>query len=142
MSKKWTKYFDPIWNTSSFLRLHEFGPPVGWTSRVNDLGPQLGSTIWVQDLGPQVRSTSRQESNPEQLLVFKALALWADGFYKSICTYVCLCVCVSVCLFTFEVPFKCLCAPTSQSWMSKIVELQNPWGKVMERSGLRFENFY
>ena len=28
--------------------------------------------------------------------VFKASALWADAFYKSICPYVCLCVCLSV----------------------------------------------
>ena len=34
-------------------------------------------------------------------LIFKASALWADAFYKSICLYVCVSVCVSVCLFTF-----------------------------------------
>ena len=45
--------------------------------------------------------------------IFKASALWADAFYKSKCPYVCVCVCVSVCLFTFEVPFNGLCAPTS-----------------------------
>ena len=28
--------------------------------------------------------------------VFKALALWADAFYKSKCPYVCVCVCVCV----------------------------------------------
>ena len=110
-------------------------------------------------------------------------------------------------LFTFEVPFKCLFAPTSQSWMSKtfkdskslgksigkkwsqiwtfliknglksprrkkkflqkkflifsllryclnvfvppflevecpnFLEIQNSWGKVLKRSGLRFEQF-
>ena len=37
--------------------------------------------------------------------LFKALALWADAFYKLICPYVCVSVCVSlcvsVCLFTF-----------------------------------------
>ena len=47
--------------------------------------------------------------------VFKASALWADAFYKSKCS----CVCPCVRLFTFEVPFKCLCAPTCQSRMSK-----------------------
>ena len=109
---------------------------------------------------------------------------------------------LSVCLFTFEVPFKRLCAPTFRSRMSNIVrdleslgksngkkwsqvwtflfenclksprkkkffffssllryrltvflspllevwcpiflEIPNPWGKVMERSGLTFEHF-
>ena len=41
-----------------------------------------------------------------------------------------LCVYVSVCSL-FEVPFKCLLAPTSQS----------SWGKVVERIGLIFEHF-
>ena len=52
------------------------------------------------------------------------------------------CVCLFVCLFTFEVLFKHILAPTSQSLMSKILEIQSPWGKVMERSGLTFGNFY
>ena len=39
--------------------------------------------------------------------IFKALALWADAFYKLKCPYVC------VCVFTFEVPFNNLFAHTS-----------------------------
>ena len=35
--------------------------------------------------------------------IFKASALWADPFYKSICPY--------VCLFTFEVLFKTYFGP-------------------------------
>ena len=49
----------------------------------------------------------------------------------SVCVSVCVSLCVSVCLFTFEVPFKHLFAPTSQSWMSKFLEIRNPWGKVV-----------
>ena len=49
-------------------------------------------------------------------------------------------ICVSVCLSTFEVPFNGLFSPTSQSRMSNI-EIRNPWGKVMERSGLTLEFF-
>ena len=52
-------------------------------------------------------------------VIFKALALWADAFYKSKCPSVCPCVHVFVCVFTFEVPFKSLFAPTSQCQMSK-----------------------
>ena len=48
--------------------------------------------------------------------VFKASALWADAFYKL--KFPCVCPCVR--LFTFEVPFKRLFAPTSRSRMSKI----------------------
>ena len=38
-------------------------------------------------------------------------------------------VCPCVCLFTFEVPFKCLFAPTSQSRMSKIFRDSESLGK-------------
>ena len=47
---------------------------------------------------------------------FKASALWADAFYKSKCSP----VCVSVWLFTFLVLFKRLFTPTSWIRMSKI----------------------
>ena len=40
-----------------------------------------------------------------------------------------LCVCVSVCLFTFEVPFNGLFAPTSRSRMSKMFRDSESLGK-------------
>ena len=49
--------------------------------------------------------------------VFKAWALWAIAFQVNFSISVS--VCVSICLFTFEVPFKCIFAPTSKIWMSK-----------------------
>ena len=58
-------------------------------------------------------------------VIFKASAIWADAFYKSICPSVCLCVCV----FTFEVPFKRLFAPTSRSRMSNIFTASESLGK-------------
>ena len=61
--------------------------------------------------------------------IFKASALWADAFYKSKCPYVCLFVCVSVCVFTFEVPFNGLFAPTSRSQMSNIFGDSESLGK-------------
>ena len=54
---------------------------------------------------------------------------------------VCLSVGLFICVFTIEVPFKCLFAPTSRNRMSNILDIRNPWGKVMERNGLRFEHF-
>ena len=62
-------------------------------------------------------------------MVFKASALWADAFYKSIYPSVRLSVCLSVCLFTFEVPFNGLFAPTSQSQMSNIFTDSESLGK-------------
>ena len=44
-------------------------------------------------------------------------------------------------LLWFSVFFNGLFAPTSQSRMSNIFRDRNPWGKVMERSGLTFEHF-
>ena len=44
-------------------------------------------------------------------------------------------------LLRFSVFFNCLFAPTSRSRMSNIFRDSNPWGKVMERSGLTFEHF-
>ena len=66
-------------------------------------------------------------------VIFKASALWADAFYKSKCPSVCPCVCVSVCpsvcLFTFEVTFNGLFAPTSRSRMSNIFRDSESLGK-------------
>ena len=61
-----------------------------------------------------------------------------SGPMLSISWNVRLSVCPSVRLFTFKVPYKRLFAPTSRSTMSNIFR---DWGKVMERSGLRFEDF-
>ena len=58
--------------------------------------------------------------------VFKALKLSISRFVH-IC--VCVCACLSVCLLPFEVPFKRLFAPTSQSRMSKIFRDLESLGK-------------
>ena len=63
----------------------------------------------------------------------------------SVCLSVCLSVCVSVCpsvrLFTFEVPFKRLFAPTSRSWMSNTFRDSESLGKSNGKSDLIFEHF-
>ena len=61
----------------------------------------------------------------------KASALWADAFYKSICPSVCLYICVNVFLH-----------PLPEVGCPIFLEIRNPWGKVMERSGLTFEHFF
>ena len=47
--------------------------------------------------------------------LFKASALWADAFYKSI--------------------------PLPEVGCPLFLEIRNPWGKVMKISGLRYEHF-
>ena len=72
--------------------------------------------------------------------IFKASALWADAFYKSLCPSVCLSVRPCVCsllryrLNVFLPPLPIVGCPI-------FLEIRNPWGKVMERSGLRFKHF-
>ena len=61
--------------------------------------------------------------------IFKASALLVDAFYKSKCPS----VRVPVRLFTFEVPFKRLFAPTSGSRMSKLFRDSESLGKSNEK---------
>ena len=72
--------------------------------------------------------------------LFKALALWADAFYKSKCPSVCLCVCLSVCSL-FRYRLTVFLPPLPEVGCQIFLEIWNPWGKVMERSGLTFEYF-
>ena len=65
----------------------------------------------------------------KNMYIFKASALWANAFCKLKCPCVCLSVRLSVCVFTFEVPFKRLFAPTSQSRMSNIFRDSESLGK-------------
>ena len=73
--------------------------------------------------------TNRRSVQIALALIFKASALWADVFYKSKCPFVCPSVLLSVCVFTFEVPFNGLSAPTSRSWMSNIFRDSESLGK-------------
>ena len=59
----------------------------------------------------------------------------------SISQFVHVCVCPSVCLFTFEVPFNGLFPQLPEVGCPIFLEIRNPWGKVVERSGLTFEHF-
>ena len=72
--------------------------------------------------------------------IFKASALWADAFYRLKCPPACPCVCSSVRVFTFEVPFKRLFAPTYRSRMSNIFRDLELLGKSNGKSGLRLEH--
>jgi hypothetical protein len=52
--------------------------------------------------------------------------------------------CLSVCLFvrhTFSLRLTVFLLPLSKVQCPNFLDIRNPWGKVMERNGLRFENF-
>ena len=77
---------------------------------------------------------------PYLLMIFKASALWANAFYKSKCPSVCLSVCPCVCSL-LRYRLNVFLPPLPEVGCLKILEIRNPWVKVMERSGLRFEFF-
>ena len=60
------------------------------------------------------------------------------SWFVRLCVCVCLSVCLSIfCLFRLNV----LLPPLPKIQCQKCLEIRNPWGKVMERWGFRFENF-
>ena len=60
--------------------------------------------------------------------------------HMSICPYVCLFVCLSVCSL-LRYRLTVFLPPLPEVGCLIFLEIRNPWGKVMERSGLRFEHF-
>ena len=71
--------------------------------------------------------------------LFKASALWADAFYKSKCPSVCPCVRLSVCSL-LRYRLTVFLPPLPEVGCPICLEIRNPWGKVMERNGLRYEH--
>ena len=78
------------------------------------------------------------------VVLFKASALWADAFYMSKCPSVrlCVCLCVHLCVCSLlRYRLTVFLPPLPEVGYPIFLEIRNPWGKVMERSGLRYENF-
>ena len=71
-------------------------------------------------------------------IIFKALALWADAFYKLKCPSACPCVCLSVCSL-LRYPLNVFLPPLLKVGCPIFLEIRNPWGKIMKRSGLRLK---
>ena len=81
---------------------------------------------------------------PNFVTIFKATALWADAFYKSKCLSVCVsvCPCVRLCVCSLlRYRLTVFLPPLPEVGCPIFLEIGNPWGKVMERSGLRYEHF-
>ena len=99
----------------------------------------LDSTPLYRDIIHLFKDISRNSTYFEDF--FKASALWGDAFYKSKCPSVCVFVRVFVCVFTFEVPFKRLFAPTSQSRMSDILRDLESLGKSNGKKWFQIRTF-
>ena len=67
--------------------------------------------------------------------IFNASPLWAK------CPSVCLSVCPSVCSL-LRYRLTVFLPPLSDVGCPIFLDIRNPWEKVMEGSGLRFEQFY
>ena len=63
----------------------------------------------------------------------------ADAFYKSKCPSVCGSVCPFVCSL-LRYRFNVFLPPLPEVGCPIFSEIRNPWGKVIERSGLRFKH--
>ena len=104
---------------------------------------QSGEAIPLEGLLSTGPTPSSFQHCPISVNVFKASALWANAFYKSkcpsVCQYVRLFVRLSVCSL-LRYHFNVFLPPLPEVRCPIFLEIRNPWGKVMERSGLRFEH--
>ena len=100
----------------------------------------LGQINIPNQFKPRLNQSFRQIQFRSIKRIFKASALWADAFYKSKFSYVCVFVCVFV-RHTFSLRLTVFLPPLPEVQCPNFLDFRNPWGKVMERSGLRFENF-
>ena len=63
---------------------------------------------------------------------------------RNVHMFVCLFVCLSFCLFVCSLlryQLTVFLPPLPEVGCPIFLEIRNPWGKVMERTGLRFEHF-
>ena len=63
------------------------------------------------------------------------------SFYKSKCPHLCVSICLFVSLSYFLTQFNRLFSPLPKGQCPNCLDFRNPCGKVMERSGLRFDHF-
>ena len=87
------------------------------------------------------REDLKKNKDEHEEKIFKQSALWADAFYKSKCPSVCPTVCLGVCSL-LRYRLTVFLPPLPEVGCQIFLEIRNPWGKVIERSGLIFEHFF
>ena len=125
------KQYVPLWDPD-YMKLKQVIVPCPLdckTMKHWNVFPTILQTCWHmcyswKIVGTTFRCHIACSSIPGRSPNFQSIGPGADAFYKSICPSVCLSVC----------PFVCSLFPI-------FLEIWNPWGKVMERRGLRFEHF-
>ena len=63
----------------------------------------------------------------------------SQNFHLCVCVCVCLCACLFVHFLSYRLTV--FLPPLPEVGCPIFLEIRNPWGKVMERSGLTFEHF-
>ena len=131
--KKWKrKYFKRLFFSSKNLLLPVFLPFLAEGAHfLPFFSSSKNEPAWII-LNPAVPLGKWAE-----LPGFQSIGPLADAYYDLTCPYVCLCVCLRVC----HIPFNGLFPPLPEVQCQTFLDFQNPWGKVMERRGLRFEKF-
>ena len=61
-----------------------------------------------------------------------------QSVYVSVCVFVCVCVCLSLFM---QYILRPIFPPLPEVGCPKFLDIQNPWGKLLERMGLRIEHF-
>ena len=70
--------------------------------------------------------------------IFIESAHWAKKIQQLQCPCECVCVCLSLFMWYMLRP---ILPPLPKIGCPKILEIRNPWGKVLERIGFRIEHF-
>ena len=112
---------------------------LNWFFRINNHRNQVCSVMFVEEIlrwdgtSENIRKSVIYffwflvgDFNIKDIFFFKALAVWANSFYKSKCPPVCPSVRLCVCSL-FEVTFKRIFTPNSLNLIPKILEIPNPW---------------
>ena len=106
------------------------------------------SVLWGRNIKFQTQGLGTPPSELTPMTMFYwniyKLALLADAFYKLKCPSACPCVRLSVRLSVCSLlryRLNVFLPPLPEVGFPIFLEIQNPWGKVIQRSGLGFEHF-
>ena len=115
------------------MKLHKWIFSIKWIAKLSTQYPFPENKCWSLNLKDIViNKTSFSNHRPSGPML---------SISRNVRLSVCLSLCPSVCVFTFEVPFKRLFAPTSQSRMSNIFRDLESLGKSNKKKWFQIWTF-
>ena len=102
---------------------------LAWKSRSHFLFEKIFLAFYIQPWQILVKRFSKHRPSGPMLSISRFIRL-----------YVCLCVCLSICSL-LKYRLNVFLPPLPEVGCPIFLEIRNPWGKVMERKGLRYEHF-